>query len=101
MFEDPRKVAAAACLDVTVIEVVEPKTRQLVQRLRSAFVSQELGLEPHQTGFGELDYYLCPCCKSRMNVRGSAYGRRDIDDPAMIHSPDCVLAELSRLVGAV
>ena len=101
MFEDPKKVAEAAGADVAVILVVEPKTRQLVDRLRTAFASHALGLEPHLTGFGEPDYYECPCCKSRMNVRGSAYERRAIDDPAMTHNPDCVLAELSQLVGSV
>lgn len=101
MFEDPNKVAAAVRLDMAVIEVVEPKTRQLVQRARTAFASHELGLEPHQTGFGEPDYYLCPCCKSRMNVSGSAHGRRDIGDPAMTHRPDCVLAELRQMLVSI
>jgi hypothetical protein len=33
-----------------------------------------------------------------MNVRGSAYSRRNIDDPGMTHTPDCLLIELKAMV---
>lgn len=83
---------------VTAVEVIEPKTRRLADRLVTAFATCEFGLEPHRTKFGEPDYYQCPCCKSRMNVRGSAYSRRNIDDPGMTHAPDCLLIELKAMV---
>jgi hypothetical protein len=96
MFEDPRKLGDEPA--VQVVQVVEPRTLAIVECLHAAFGKQELGLEPHQTRLGETDYYTCPCCKARLNIRGSAYGKRDIDDPGMVHKPTCVLIELKTLV---
>jgi hypothetical protein len=100
MFERIRDLSEFGATEATAAGVAEQKTRRLAGRLAAAFASGELGLEPHQTGFGELDYYSCPVCKARMNVRGSAYGRREIDDPAMTHNPGCVLVELKNLLSA-
>lgn len=101
MFESTAHLAEPARESAQAILVAEPKSRALAECLRSAFTCLDLGLEPHRTGFGESDFYTCPGCASRMDVRGSAYIRRVIDDPEMTHNPGCVLLELKMLSDAL